>query len=207
MMIDLPPADPGIEFSIASRGMSKGLSQTEGPQVLPKAFVRIGKLQIGGQWKNVTSDSADGEAAAFVNASGKLAGFELSAGATWKFQTRVSEPTDSAALELNGSISRTFGKVGTKVSLVYSPDDLGPTGRSFYGEGGLSLDLDKSTRISANVARRERTASPDYVAFNAGVTHTLFKGVALDLRYHDTDRSGLGEQYHGRFVALARLSF
>lgn len=207
MMIDLPPADPGIEFSIASRGISKGLAQTEGPQVLPKAHVRIGKLQIGGQWKNVSSASADGEAAAFVNASGVLAGFQLSAGASWKFQTGVRGPADSAALELSGAVSRSLGKLGTRLSLVYSPDDLGTTGRSLYGEAGLSLDLGASTRMSASVARRERTGSPDYVAFNGGVTRTLFKGVALDLRYHDTNRSGLGEPYHGRVVASARLSF
>ena len=33
-MFDLPPPDPGIEFVVASRGMSKGIAQTDGPQAL-----------------------------------------------------------------------------------------------------------------------------------------------------------------------------
>jgi hypothetical protein len=43
MFFGLPPADPGIELTVASHGMSKGLGQTEGPQIVPRAFARFGR--------------------------------------------------------------------------------------------------------------------------------------------------------------------
>ena len=69
MPFDLPPPDPGFEISVASRGMSKGIAQTDGPQVIVRASARSGVLEAGGQWKNVSSDTAWGEAAIFVNAN------------------------------------------------------------------------------------------------------------------------------------------
>ena len=153
-MFDLPPPDPGIEVSIASRGMSKGIAQSDGVQVVPKAFIQLGSVQLGGQWKNVTSAVAEGEGAAFVNWQGKWGAVQFGIGATFKFQTSVTEPTDDKALELNGSVSAKWGKAGARVSAVYSPDDFGTTGQSVYVEGGPSYDLTKTLRISANVGRR-----------------------------------------------------
>ncbi len=39
-MFDLPPPEPGIEIVVASRGMSKGVAQTEGPQLVVKPVCR-----------------------------------------------------------------------------------------------------------------------------------------------------------------------
>ena len=72
-MFDLPPPDPGIEVVIASRGISKGLAQTDGPQMLVRPEVAFGPVYIGGYAKNVTSATLDGEA-------GPVAGFRTSAG-------------------------------------------------------------------------------------------------------------------------------
>jgi hypothetical protein len=35
-MFALPPFDPGVEFVVSSRGMSKGIEQSDEPQVIPK---------------------------------------------------------------------------------------------------------------------------------------------------------------------------
>ena len=206
-MFDLPPPDPGIEILIASRGMSKGIAQTEGPQFIPKALVQLGDVQIGGQWKNVTSPVAEGEAAAFANATRKLGGFQVIAGLAYKFQTSVRGPTDSDAFEVSGAINRKFGRVGARVSLVYSPNDFGTTRSSVYVEGGPTLDIGKAVKFSANLGRREREGSPDYSSFNAGVSATPIKNFTLDARYFDTAQGGLGEAYRGRLVVSGRLSF
>ena len=206
-MIDLPPPDPGIEIVAASRGMSKGIAQTDGIQVIPKAFLQIGDVQVGGQWKNVTSPVAKGEGAAFVNATRKLGTLQLTLGAAYKFQTSVRGPTDSDAFEFTGAASRKFGKLGTRVGVVYSGDDFGGTGRSVYVEGGPTLDIGKSVRISANIGRRERVGSPDYTSFNAGASATLFKKLTVEARYYDTAQSDFGEAYHERVVVSGRLSF
>jgi uncharacterized protein (TIGR02001 family) len=204
-MWDLPPPDPGIEISVATRGMSKGISQTDGAQFIPKAFVQFGSVQVGGQWKNLTSPVADGEAATFASYSPKVGQWQLTFGVTYKFQTNVRAKIDDDCLELSFGASRKFGKVSVKGSGIYSPDDVGSARRSLYVESGVSYDLDKDTRLSANVGHRSRVAGPNYTSFNAGVSRTLLKRIVLDLRYFDTAQSELGENYRGRFVLSGRL--
>ncbi|WP_310468920.1 TorF family putative porin [Sphingomonas sp.] len=206
-MFDLPPPEPHFEIVVASRGMSKGLAQTEGVQFVPKGFLQIGAVQIGGQWKNVTSTTAAGEAAVFANASRTVGGFQLSLGAAYKFQTAVRGPTDSDSFEFSGSVGRKFGKLGTKVSVIYSPNDLGSARRSVYFEGGPTLDLSKTTRIFANVGHRDRIGGFDYTSFNAGLSTVVAKRLTLEARYYDTARSHLDKAYRGRAVLAARLSF
>ena len=197
----------GFEIVVSSRGMSKGLAQTDGVQVIPKAYLQVGDVQVGGQWKNVTSPVADGEAAAFVNYTPKLGQWQLTFGAAYKFQTNVKAETDDDSLEFTAGASRKFGKVSVKGTAIYSPDDLGGARRSLYLEGGMSYDLDNDTRLSANVGRRTRDGGQDYTSFNAGVGRTLFKRLTLDLRYYDTAQSELGETYHGRVVFSGKLGW
>src|ERR1700752_4250587 len=129
MMLDLPPLDPGIEISVASRGMSKGIAQSEGPQLIGRPFVKLGDVQVGAQWKNVTSTVAGGEGAVFVGFGRELAGFQLTLHASHKFQTGVHEPTDDHSWEFTSGLTRKFGKVTMRGSVVYSPDDLGAAKR------------------------------------------------------------------------------
>lgn len=206
-MFDLPPFDPGIEVTVASRGMSKGVAQTEGPQLVAKPFVQLGPVQLGGQWKNVSSAVAGGEAALFANVSPKLGKFQLNFGVSYKFQTGVDGPTDDKSWEFSGHVTRKIGKVSLRVAAVYSPDDLGGAERSLYLEGGPTYELSKTTRLSASIGHRDRVNGDDYTSFNAGIAHTLFKGVTLDARYYGTNRSNLGEFFEDRLVISARMAF
>jgi hypothetical protein len=205
-MLDLPPLDPGIEIAVASRGITNdGLAQTDSIQVVPRAFVRMGRVQIGGQWKNVSSPVAKGIAAAFANATLKIDAFQLTLGAAYKFQTGVRGPADSDAFEFTGAVRRRFGRLGTRIAVVYSADDIGSTKRSLYVEGGPILDIGTAVKISANVGRRQRVGGPDHTVFNGGVSATLGKGLTIEARYHGTAQSELGEPYRGRLVLSARL--
>jgi hypothetical protein len=206
-MFALPPFDPGFELLISSRGMSKGIEQADQPQVIPKAYLQVGDLQVGGQWKNVTSATAEGEASGFVNVSRKFGPFAFTVGAAYKFQTGARPGTDSDSFEFSGSASRKIGKASLRVSAIYSPDDLGGTRRSLYVEGGPSFDLTKTVRLSANLGRRSRQLAPDYTAMNFGVTKTLFRSFSLDLRYYQTNRSSLGDIYRRRVVIAGRFTF
>lgn len=206
-MFDLPPPDPGIEITIASRGMSKGIAQTEGTQVVVKPFVQMGPMQLATQWKNLSSSTASGEASAIVSVAPKLGQFQLNVSAAYKLQTGVHGPTDNKSWEFTGGITRKFGKVSLRVNAIYSPDDLGGAERSIFVEGGPTLELGKSTRVSAAVGRRNRINGDDYTAFNAGIARTMFKGVTLDARYYGTNQSDLGEFLEDRLVVSARMSF
>lgn len=206
-MWDLPPADPGIEFVVANRGMSKGVAQTEGPQLIVRPFVQLGPIQVGTQWKNVSSPVAEGEAAAFANVSPKLGKFQLNLGVAYKFQTGVEEPTDDKSWEFTADVTRKLGKVSMRIAAVYSPDDLGSAERSIFVEGGPTVEIGKNTRISGAIGRRDRVNGRDYKAFNVGLTQTIFKGVNLDVRLYGTNREKLGEFFEDRLVISARMAF
>jgi uncharacterized protein (TIGR02001 family) len=206
-MFDLPPPDPGIEVVVASRGMSKGIAQTEGPQLVAKSFVQFGALQVGGQWKNVSSSVARGEAAAYISATHKVEQFQLNLGVSYKFQTGVSATTDDKSWEFTGGVSRKFGKISMRVSVIYSPDDLGGARQSVYLEGGPTFEISKTTRLLATVGRRHREDGPDYTSFSAGLSKTVFRNVSVDVRWYDTNRHELGELFDGRAVISARMAF
>ena len=207
MLFDLPPPDPGIEFVVASRGMSKGTAQTDGPQALIRPFVQLGPVQVGAQWKNLTSPVAGGEASTFVAVAPKIGQFQFNAAVAYKLLTGVNGPTDNKSWEFTGAVTRKFGKLGLRVAAVYSPDDLGGAKRSLFVEGGPTWELSKTTRISGAIGRRDRVNGDDYTAFNAGIAHTLFKGVTLDARYYGTNQSDLGEFLEDRLVVSSRFSF
>ena len=67
--------------------------------------------------------------------------------------------------------------------------------------------MNKTIRLSANIGHRSRIDGDDYTSFNAGVMKTLFKGVTVEARWYDTNRSDLGENYRGRAVIAARMAF
>jgi uncharacterized protein (TIGR02001 family) len=206
-MYDLPPPDPAAEVVIATRGISKGLAQTDGPQFLVRGELGFGAIYVGAYAKNVTSPTSDGEAGALVGLRTKRAGFELSASAAVKRALAPVGKLDSTALELSGAVSRKFGRLTPRISVTWSPDDLGSTTHSVYAEGALGFAVDKSTNISAAVARRERGSGPDYTAYNFGIGRTFGGKLTLDVRYFDTDKSGLGTPFKGRIVGSARLRF
>lgn len=114
--------------------------------------------------------------------------------------------TDSDGFELTVGFNRSFGRLGLKGSVDYSPDDVGRTRRSFYFEGGPTVAISTSTKLIATIGRREQIGNPDYTSFSAGVSTNLSNRVAIELRYHGTSRSELGEPFHGRTVVTARLT-
>ena len=206
-MIDVPLLDPGIEIAVASRGMSKGIAQSEGPQMIVRPSVIRGDFQVGAQWKNVTSTVAGGEGAVFVAFDREFGGFQLIFQASHKFQTGVHEPTDDHSWEFTGSLTRKLGHVTLHGQVVYSPDDLGSARHSLYWEVGPTLDVSKQFKLFANIGHRARKFGDDYTSFNVGASTTIVPRVTLDLRWYDTNRHELGDNFRGRAVMTARMVF
>src|SRR4051794_40257961 len=119
VMPALPPPQPGFEIFIASHGMSQGLSQTEGVQVIPRAVVRIGRAQVGGQWRNIDSPIANGIAAVFVKAGGNIGRLRLDGGVAYRFRTAAKVPSHSEAWEFSAGAARSFGRFGLRVRAEY----------------------------------------------------------------------------------------
>ncbi|HEV2867162.1 MAG TPA: porin, partial [Allosphingosinicella sp.] len=187
-MFDLPPPDPGLEIVFATRGVSKGLVQTEGPQLVVRPEVAFGPVYVGGYAKNVSSPTSDGEGGPVIGFRTSAGRFNLAASATWKFAIAPVGAVDDQALELAGSASRRFGPVTARLSVVWSPNDLGSTTHTTFTEGTLSYGPVRPVTISAAFGVRERGGGPDYRAFNAGASYAINPNVTADLRYYDTDR-------------------
>ena len=202
-----PPPVPVIEFNLASRGISKGLSQTKGPQFVVRGELPTGSVYLGGYWKDVTSTTSGGEAGATIGVRTKRSGWNLAASATLKIATSPAAGSDDKALELAGAVSRKFGRVTPQLAVTWSPDDLGATGRSLFVEGSASYSVLPHTTVSAAVGRRDRVGGADYTAFNAGITQTLSRNFTADLRYYGTNKRGLGYTYHPGLVASVRARF
>lgn len=207
MMWAIPAPDPGVEIVVASHGMSKGVSQTEGPQLVARASLQFGDAQFGGQWKNLSSNDAAGEASAFAILSHKFGGLQLNAGVTYKTLTGAPSGIDADCIELSAGGSQKVGPVSIRLNAIYSPDDIGSSRRSLYVEGGPSIDVGKTLRLSANLGHRWRENGPAYTSMNAGAAYTVFKGFAVDARYFRTNRTELGEVFRNRLVVSGRWSF
>jgi hypothetical protein len=206
-MLGLPPPDPGIEIILASQGMAKGLRQTDGPQTLVRPEIAFGPAFVGAYAKNVSSPTSDGEAGAQIGVRTRAGGFDVSASAGYKRALAAADGFDDEALEISAAVDRRIGALTPRVSLLWSPDELGGTGRSAFAEAGATLRLAAHTNASAVLGRRERDGGPDYFAFNAGLSQTLAGRITIDLRYYDTDRSGLGEVFRARLVGSVRARF
>jgi hypothetical protein len=206
-MLDLPPPDPSIEIVIASQGMSKGLRQTDGPQLVGRGEIAFGHLYAGLLAKNVSSPVTEVEAQAYLGYRAGAAGFELNGSIGFHRQLGAGPAADGTRFEFQASVSRPIGAVTPRLSAVFSPDDFGATRRSLYLEGGASVAVFRGASLSVNLGRRERVGGPDYTSFNAGVSYASTRWLNADLRYYDTAQSALGAIYEPRLVGSVRLRF
>jgi len=204
-LLAFPMPDPGFELLIASHGTSQGVRQTDGIQVFPRAFVRIGEVQIGGQWRNVSSPSAHGVAALFMKYRHIFRGGQIDAGMFYRIRTNAKEYRNSRAWEFSVSGRHSLGPLGLQVKADYSPKDF-DQGKSVYVEIGPSFEIDKVTNLSGGVGRRERDRGPEYTSFNVGISRTHQQKLILDARYYQTNQGNLGPQYRGRLVFSIRLT-
>ena len=202
----LPPPVPAFEVTVASQGMSKGLLQSDGPQFIPRASLKWRGLQAGGQWKNISTNSAKGEVSLFTGWSGKAGGTDLGASLAYKLLTSATGSGNRRSVEFSANAARRFGKLGLRASAVFSPDDFGATRHSLYVEGGPSIDLPLAIKASAAIGHRWRQGAADYTSFNIGLSRPVAKVLTVDTRFYFTDRSELGKSYERRLVASIKLA-
>src|SRR6476619_2555450 len=89
-----PSLDPGIELIAASRGISEGLANSDGPQLILRLFVEAGPLRVGGQWKDVSSPVANGVLAMFASTSRTVGKAQVGLRAAYRIQTGASRSSD-----------------------------------------------------------------------------------------------------------------
>lgn len=196
-----------MEIELASTGISKGLAQTDGPQLELIGGVSLGAFLLEAYGKNVeTSGDAGVETGASVGVEHETGGLELSARVGLKTLADMASP-DRTAFEAEVEASRSFGPVRVSASTIFSPDDTGSTGQALFVEAGIDWEVADGVTIGAALGRRERDASPDYTAFNVAASYEPVPDVTLDMRYFTTDRSDEGGQFRPGLVAAVRARF
>lgn len=202
----LMPPVPALQISVFSSGTTKGIAQTKGAQVIGRGELAFGPVYVGGYLKNVTAATWDGEAGAFIGLRTKFNGFNLAASATLRRAIDPRPGTDAIAVDLAALIGHPIGKITPSVSIIYTPDEIGPVKRSIYAEAGATYALPKHFSASAFVGRRHRINGLDYTAWNAGVSWSPVKQLQFDARYWDTDATSQWP-YKARFVVSGSLRF
>lgn len=203
-MLGIPPPDPGFELFVASHGMSQGLLQTEGAQVIPRITLRLGDMQIGTQWRNISSPLASGIAPVFAKFRGRLGKTQFEVGAFYRIRTGRSSRADKAAWEFDGAVRHSFGRIGIRGIVEYAPREF-EAGRSLYVEGGPTYAIAGRTSLSVNIGRRERDG-PDYTTANGGITQAVGKLLSVDARLYGTNHGERGARYSTRLIVSARLT-
>ena len=201
----LPQPDPAFEISIASHGMTQGISQTDGIQIIPRVSVRTGNFQLGGLWRNISNPNANGVAVLFLRFSRAAGPAQLDLGAAYRIRTGPRASRDSRAWEYSAGARAALGRATLRLSAEYSPKEF-ENGWSLYVEGGGALRLGAATSVSVNLGRRYREGGPDYASFNAGLTRALGRRLSLDARFYRTNRAELGPRFRERLLVVARLS-
>lgn len=207
-MFDLPPPDPTIQIELASTGISKGLGQTTGPQLVVRGGLTLGVFSVEASGKNIDSND-DGGVESYLSAgiATKTKGFDLSARGGLKSVHGIAGQVDRRAFEMRVDAGRQFGAVRALATIIYSPNDTGATRSALFVEGGLSWEARKGTRIGARIGRRERSLAPDYTAYNVGVTQDIIPQLSADVRLYDTNASDLGYAFQRRLVGSLRAKF
>ena len=203
----LPPIDPGIEVSVATRGISKGISQTDGVQIVGRGELALGSVYLAALGKNLDSPNTEGELQFSTGGRFKIAKADVAVSIAYKKWLDTSGHPDDEAAELVISASRGFGSLTPRAQLTYSPDDLGTTTHSVYAEAGLAWKAASKLTVSANLGRRSRGKGLEYTAANVGVAYALTRNFNAELRLFDTNKSNVDEPYRQRVVALLRAKF
>lgn len=208
-MIDLPPPTPSVEIVVQTEGMSDGVRQTPGAQLQADFRLTSGPVFGGVSYKNIgdlIEGFETGETNAYVGVSTEVEGFSVSLSAAYKRLTTTTV-LDSEALEIAGEVSRDVGILTPRVFFEYSPDDLGDTGRVILGGAGLNARVGDSLLLGAEVLRSDNRNGTTYTAWNAGARYRVHRNVSLEVRYYDTDRHDVDENYRSRVVGMVRLNF
>lgn len=187
--------------------MSKGISQTDGVQVVGRAELAFGKTYLGALAKNLDSPSAEGELQISAGGRFKLHRAEVAASIAYKKWLDTGGSPDGEAAEMIVSISQTLGKLVPRAQLIYSPDDLGSTTYSIYAEAGLGWKPVSRLTLSANLGRRQRGNGVNYTSANAGASYAVGKALTAELRLYDTNKSDVDEPFRRRVVAALRAKF
>lgn len=203
----LPPAQPELEISVASNGMSKGISQTSGPQVVGRGKLDWGHITVAALAKNVTAENSDAEVQFSIGGSFAWAGTNVTGSVAYKRAITSIGDADDQAVELGLGASHPLDRLVARAQILVSPNDLGSAKGSIYAELGVDWPASPRLNVGGSIGRRERGNQVDYNFANLGISYALGRRFIAEVRGYATDKSGSGDRYKPRLVGTVRARF
>ena len=188
--------------------MSKGTAQSTGPQTVLRPQLTLDRVFVAAYAKNISTPENGWEAAAIIGTKRRLAEVDWTVSVSFKTLLGMSaSDVDRDAVEVALAGSRKFGSLSAQATIYLTPNELGSTGRSFYGEANLSLPVTRTLNLVGALGVRTRELGPGYTSASAGVSKTVTQNVRAELRYFCTNKRELGAAYRGRVVVALRATF
>jgi len=202
---------PDLSFNVgvASDYVFRGISQTnEDPEVFGGADLSWGNFYAGTWLSNVDySDSTDMEFDLYAGFKPTLGAVSLDLGVYYYGYTDQPTGADYDYLELKAAGSVPLGPVTLGAQAYYSPNYYSGADHGFYYEANGAYAPTEKLSFSAALGRQEVSGSSDYTTWNIGVGYALTDHLAVDVRYHDTDKHSLGKTYGSRVAATLKATF
>lgn len=205
----LPDPEFSGQIGVATENVGKGLGKSDGEaSVSGSVAAALGDFyaELGGSTVDL-SGGADSEVVTTLGYAPEFGGFEFDFSAMHKVYTGTVSGYDNRFMEYQTDVSRDVGPVGVRLRVNYTPDGSGGTEEAWWIEAQGGVALDARTKATVAVGERITDTGAEYTAWNAGVKRKLTDGIALDVRWYDTDQHALGERYEDRLVGALTYAF
>ncbi len=197
------------QIGVATENIGKGIGKSAGePSVSGSVGVAYGAFYAEFEAATVDlSGGADSELVTTFGYAPEFAGLKFDFSAMHKEFTGTVAGFDNRFWEYQADVSRDVGPVAVRLRANYTPDGSGTTEEAWWLEAQGGVAIDARTRATVALGERITDTGAEYTAWNAGVKRRLARGVAVDVRWYDTDQHALGERYEGRLVGALTYAF
>lgn len=204
-------ADPEFDFQVgvASEYLGKGVAKSNG-EVAWSGQVEVTQGDFHASVFASTAELSQGSDSEIVTTVGwapEAFGFEFDFAVVNRELPGAAAGVDENYWEYQADVSRSIGPVSARVRVNYTDDGFASTREAWWVEAQGAYKISSSTKASVAVGNRRAHGGADYVAWNVGVKHKLTDAIAVDVRWYDTDKHDLGENYDGRLVGALTFAF
>ncbi|WP_395945744.1 TorF family putative porin [Brevundimonas sp.] len=171
----------------------RGFSQTnENPAIQGGVDMTYGSFYAGAWASNVDfGDDTNAEVDVYGGYRTEAAGYALDFGVIGYLYPGEPSGADYNYVEFKAAGSRAIGPATVGAAVYYSPDFFGVDESATYVElNGAFSPIEKLT-VSGAVGQQFLDVGDDYATWNIGATYALDDTIGFDVRYHDTDVTGV----------------
>ena len=108
---------------------------------------------------------------------------------------------------MHSAIANTSAPATLGAGVYYVPDSYSGIDHSLYYEVNAAFSPTAKVSLSGAVGHQTFDGPGDYVTWNVGAAYALTDNLAVDLRYHDTDKHRFGKIYDSRVVLSLQATF